>query len=329
MFLTIASWNIAGASLLTTTGKKREEKHQLYNMQINRLIKKSNPDIILLQEVVRYETKSGEIREFIDCPKGYYYLASTTIDTIKNCYPPKWDKAPCKDKWGGKIYVGQGLGMLWKKKLRHSSLWSTRANQLKVGPRLEKEEVRIETGLFTGNRDTEPRMAVVSHFTLFKRDFYIINLHLTTLKGEREGFPEKDQQGSLIRQNQINTILNGIVSRLNEDRHQLLNRYKKKKPPGIWIMGGDFNATQDSPEITKIQQMNFARLCSDAPTKRSKKGISPTIKVDYLFVGPCHYAFEPRILSESSKNYTIDYELNISDHYPIIARFPMGSDVKE
>lgn len=323
MFLTIASWNIAGASILTVSEAIREEKHNLYNRQINALIKKSNPDIVLLQEVVRYETKSGTVREIIDCPEGYYYLASTTIDTIKNAYPPKWNKIRRKGQWGKNTYIGVGLGILWKKNIKHSSLWSTKLKHLKTGPQLEKEEVRIETGLFTGNRDTEPRMAVVSHFNILKHDVYIINLHLTTLKGEREGFPERDLQGSIIRQEQINTVLNGIVSRLNHDQHQLTNHFKKKQQPGIWIIGGDFNATPESPEITKIQQMNFTRLCNDTPTKRSKKTIKPIIKVDYFFAGPCHYAFDPNILSQNKKNYSIDYELNISDHYPIIARFPV------
>ena len=324
MFLSIASWNVAGASVLPLTPEQREEKHHLYNAQINSLIKTSNPDIILLQEIVRYETPSGAIREIFDCPAGYYYIASTTIDTIKNAYPPKWNKIRRKGQWPEKSYIGVGLGILWKKTIKHSSLWSTKIKHLKTGPELEKEEVRIETGLFTGNRDTEPRMAVVSHFNLYQRDFYIINLHLTTLKGEREGFPEKDNQGSLIRQEQVNTILNGIISRLNHDQHQLQNYSQKKKLPGIWIMGGDFNATQDSPEITKIQQMNFSRLCTDAPTKRGKKGNTPTIKVDYFFAGPSYYAFDPGILSKNKEEYYINYELNISDHYPIIARFPVN-----
>lgn len=323
MFLNIASWNIAGASILTLSAAQRDKKHKLYNNQINELIKTSNPDVILLQEIVRYETLSGNIREIIDCPDGYYYLASTTIDTIKNAYPPKWNEIRRKGQWDEHIYMGVGLGMLWKKSLKHSSLWSTKLKHLKTGPKLEKEEVRIETGLFTGNRDTEPRMAVVSHFDLLKQDFYIVNCHLTTLKGEREGFPEKDHQGSLIRQEQINTILNGIVSRLNQDQHQLSNRSNKKKSPGIWIIGGDFNATPNSPEITKIQQMNFTRLCTNELTKRSKKGNKPIIKVDYFFAGPCHYAFDPNILANNKNNYSIAYELNLSDHYPIIARFPI------
>ncbi|MCK5665914.1 MAG: endonuclease/exonuclease/phosphatase family protein [Thiotrichaceae bacterium] len=324
MFLTIASWNIAGASLLTTTAEKRAEQHKLYNAQINKLIKKSDPDIILLQEVIRYGTSTGKIKEIINCPKGYYYLASTTIDTLKNGYPLKWDKIRRRGQWANKTYMGVGLAILWKKDIKHSSLWSTRSRHLKTGPRLEKEEVRIETGLFTGNRDTEPRMAVVSHFNILNRDFYIINLHLTTLKGEREGFPEKDNQGSLFRQEQVNTILNGIVSRLNADQHQRSSHLKKKVLPGIWILGGDFNATPEAPEISKIQQMNFTRLCSDAPTKRSKKGTKPIIKVDYFFAGPCHYAFDPDKLSKKTSHYTIDYELNISDHYPIITRFPVS-----
>jgi len=322
VFLTIVSWNMAGASLLKTSAKKRAEKHHTYNKQLKSLIAKAQPDIILLQEIVRYSDKHGHYQELFEIPEGYYYSASMAIDTINNSYPPKWNKIRREGSWSKNTYLGHGLGVLWRKKLAHSSLWNIEHSNQSCGPKLETEVVRFETGLFTGNRDTEPRMAMVGHFHLAERDFFIINVHLTTLKGEREGFPEKDQQGSSIRQKQVDILLNGIVSRLNSDRQERFNRIGLKGKPGVWILGGDLNATSDAPEITKIQQLNFARLCNNAPTKRSKKSSKPTIKVDYFFAGPKYYAFEPGILSKNN-GYAVLDNIKVSDHYPIVARFPI------
>jgi len=333
MHLTIASWNLAGTSFLKIPAKKRLIKRQLYNKQIRQLIAQTQPDIILLQEVIRYGHKSGKpVSELFDTPDGYYYQVSISIDTLKNCYPPLWDKIRKAGGWDKKTYLGHGLGMLWRKELLHSSLWAISKEQLISGSELEKETVRFETGLFSGNRDTEPRMAVVSHFNHHNKDIFIVNFHLTTLKGEREGFPERDQYGSIIRQNQLDTMLNGIVSRLNTDRQQQLKKLHKKLKPGLWLLGGDLNATIQSAEAMKLSQRNFARICSDLPTKRPTKGgkenKNAKIKVDYLFAGPLYYACQPDEVNQSNRSYQVLYDLDISDHYPIVARFPLISESK-
>jgi len=337
MHLTIASWNLAGTSFLKIPAKKRLKKRQLYNQQIKQLISQTQPDIILLQEVIRYGHKKADqndqqVNELFDTPDGYYYQVSISIDTLQNCYPPLWDKIRKSGEWDKTTYLGHGLGILWRKELLHSSLWAVSKEQLISGPVLEKETVRFETGLFSGNRDTEPRMAVVAHFNHNGEDIFIVNFHLTTLKGEREGFPERDQYGSQIRQNQLDTILNGIVSRLNTDRHQQLKKRNKRTKPGLWLLGGDLNATIQSAEALKLSQRNFARVCSDIPTKRpTKKGNESKdakIKVDYLFAGPLYYACQPQHISQSNMTYQVLYDLDISDHYPIVASFPLTFEKK-
>ena len=338
MHLTLASWNVAGTSFLKIPEKKRAHKRLLYNKQLKQLISQTHPDVILLQEVVRFGQSSSnensqEINELFDIPDGYFYQMSITIDTHKNCYPPLWDKIRKAGGWDKNTYLGHGLGILWRKELLHSSIWAISKDQLVTGAELENETVRFETGLFSGNRDTEPRLAVVTHFNQSGEDVFIVNFHLTTLKGEREGFPERDQYGSQIRQNQIDTILNGIVSRLNTDRQLQLKKCHKKLKPGLWLLGGDLNATIQSAEALKLSQRNFSRICTDLPTKRPSKKTSENkygkIKVDYLFAGPLYYACQPEQINQSSKTYQVLYELDISDHYPIVATFPLLSENQE
>ncbi len=59
MDLTIASWNVAGANLLTTPPPDRAAKRQQYNEELCALIKIHQPDVIVLQETVRYEIEKG------------------------------------------------------------------------------------------------------------------------------------------------------------------------------------------------------------------------------------------------------------------------------
>jgi endonuclease/exonuclease/phosphatase family metal-dependent hydrolase len=337
MHLTLASWNVAGTSFLKIPAKKRVKKRLLYNQQLKQLISQSHPDVILLQEVVRFgqntsNKNSEQINELFDIPDDYFYQMSVSIDTLKNGYPPLWDKIRKAGGWDKNTYLGHGLGVLWRKELLHSSIWAISQDKLITGPELEKETVRFETGLFSGNRDTEPRLAVVAHFNHAGEDVFVVNFHLTTLKGEREGFPERDQYGSQIRQNQLDTILNGIVSRLNTDRQQQLKKRHKKLKPGLWLLGGDLNATIQSAEVLKLSQRNFSRLCTDLPTKRASKRTKENkygkIKVDYLFAGPLYYACQPDQISQSSKTYQVLYDLDISDHYPIVASFPLMSKNK-
>ncbi|MFK5983894.1 MAG: endonuclease/exonuclease/phosphatase family protein [Pseudomonadota bacterium] len=337
MNLTLASWNVAGTFFLKVPANKRHNKRQDYNKQLNQLISHSRPDIILLQEIVRFGKNSNQAEELFDIPDEYYYQTSISIDTIKNGYPRLWNKIRKSGGWDKNTYLGHGLGILWRKELLHSSLWAISNKQLNTNSLLEKETVRFETGLFSGNRDSEPRMAVVAHFNLGGKDIFILNFHLTTLKGEREGFPERDQYGSRIRLNQLDTILNGIVSRLNSDRQQQMQKQHKKLKPALWLLAGDLNATIHSAEELKLIQQNFARICSDKVTKRPTKEITEkavlghikhkggNIKVDYLFAGPLYYACLPDEIEQSKQTYEVLYDLDISDHFPIVASFPLIS----
>jgi endonuclease/exonuclease/phosphatase family metal-dependent hydrolase len=186
--------------------------------------------------------------------------------------------------------------------------------------------IRIDTGLYIGTRDTEPRIAVVSHFICENRHVFMVNLHLTTLLNEREGFPERDCLGAEIRGQQLDIVLNGIVSRYNRWREKQYAIDSETRP--IWFLAGDFNATENSLEIEKMKRLNFLDLCPDkgSGTKRGKNGRSAALTLDYIFAGPAYYAFDPRkvkrLLIKTSQPPL--YEIAVSDHYPIVAKFPFG-----
>ena len=311
-------------SFLKTHPKKRDRLKALIARELaQECIEKYEPDFIALQEIVQYE-EIGVLKELVDPPKGYCYQSSISIDTARQNNPVKWEPIRKAGRWPHSVYLGQGNGLLWKEGIPHCSIWDWNGQKTRCGKGLHQEVIRIDTGLFIGTRDTEPRIAVVSHFVLQGRHVFIVNLHLTTLLKEREGFPERDCEGAEIRGQQLNIVLNGIVSRYNrwrESQHPVdpLNR-------PIWFLAGDFNATESSLEIEKMKRLNFLDLCLDkgAGTKRGKNGQNAALTLDYIFAGPAHYAFDPQSVNRLLKKTSLTpiYEITVSDHYPIIAKFP-------
>jgi len=196
---------------------------------------------------------------------------------------------------------------------------------MRAGAELRQEIIRIDTGLYTGNRDTEPRLAVVSHFFLESRHVLLVNLHLTTLTHEREGFPERDCMGTEIRLKQLDVILNGIVSRYNTWR--AAGGAMDTPDRALWFLTGDYNATEDSLEIAKLKRLNFMDLCprKGTGTKCSRGNLNAALTLDYIFAGPAYYVFDPakvkRFLARTGREPL--YDVTTSDHYPIIARFPL------
>jgi len=342
MTISLVTWNVAGVDFLKVDPKDRQSKRNQYQACLQKIIDDANPDVVVFQEVVRYEQefdvpglstpKKGDKIELFDAPTGYNYVSSIAIDTVHQNDPFKWGKIRKNLKtgkciWSENTYLGQGYGILWRSELPHSNIRETEIDNARPDTPLEIENVRIETGVFMGDRDTEPRILMVAHFVHENRDVFIVNVHLTTLKGEREGFPEEDENGCEIRSYQIDIISSGIVSRINKYRKNLLGDQARR---GIWFLAGDFNRVPSSTEIAKLDKMNFARLCNNDATKREKRGYDPSIKVDFIFVGPRYYSFDPYRLpmiidtglpTDAASSYFICKDINISDHFPIGMRF--------
>ncbi len=323
--ITVSSWNMDGISFLKTDPRRRGALKARITGQLRDFVQRYEPGFMAVQEIVRYE-EEGVLRELIEPPDGYCYQSAISIDTKRQDNPVKWTPIREAGGWTADAYLGQGNGLLWQRDIPHCSIWDVTGERARRGQRLRQEVIRIDTGLFIGTRDTEPRLAVVSHFICGKRHIFIVNLHLTTLSKEREGFPERDCRGAEIREKQLDIVLNGIVSRYNQwcDKENAMG--PDDRP--IWFLVGDFNATEDSLEIARIKRLNFLDLCPDkgTGTKRGKNGKNAALTLDYIFAGPAYYAFDPQAVKQLLKKTSRPplYEVTVSDHYPIVATFPNG-----
>jgi len=339
----LLTWNVGGGKFLAKNQNERGAFRDELNTALLELVRAHKPHVVLLQEVVQYEKSwtngqyntpgaSGtpgrkpilDLENLVCEIPGYYYDFSVAIDTNSQSHPLKWQKYRDKGGWPTKAYLAQGYGLLWHEDLEHAPIWGIKGS---VGHPIEKEIIRAETGLFTGSRDTEPRLAVVVHFVLDRGskplDVFVVNLHLATLTGEREGSPAKDITASEIRQQQLNIVTNGIVSRYNE----WVKQEKLDREPAVWVLGGDFNCMPLSPEIMGLVQRNFIDLnpAKGGGTKGREVPIKcATITLDYLFAGPAYYALDPYVVVSQLKNNPSPLDIyRVSDHFPVRADLPL------
>jgi endonuclease/exonuclease/phosphatase family metal-dependent hydrolase len=318
--ISILSWNVGGGKFLLLPAEERAKFKNNLNNSLKRIIEDKNPQFVLLQEIVRSGSSSA-LEDLIAVPNNYYFKPSIALDTERQTYREKWETFCEKGGWSRSSYLGLGTGILWRKDQNHCAIWDF--DNFRIGPDIHAEEVHLDTGLYTGDRDTEPRLAVVVHFVLLEDrsplDVFVVNLHLTTLKYEREGILERDDLGSRIRLAQIDIVLNGIVSRYNEWR----KRKDKTKPSAVWILAGDFNCTPESPEIVKIKRMNFLDIIPSKGTGTKAKGFQasePKIILDYIFAGPKYIAFDPDFVDKGIKNNSVLHHVSVSDHFPLFGK---------
>ena len=369
MRFTVLNWNLGGAKFLETRNReKRENRKKLMNDGLCDLVlnlaKNQKPDVITLQEIVRYrEPRDGlppdEYNEIIDRPpEGYTYHPFLLIDTKQVSSRAKWEKVLRGSDWDENSYFAQGNAFLVKKGAPVFPVWDL-CDLEQVSSFSEDspyiEHVRLDSGLYFGDRNTEPRAASVIHFILRDKDsdsskpvdIFVVNVHLTTLMKEREGVPEVDSQAVRTRLSQLDIIFNGIVSRYNSWR---IDRYPSRREPHVtlpfetlkryspvWILAGDFNFTEESEEYQYIKRRNFidtveskqGKLCNQLVegTKAAGVGKPPAMTLDYVFAGPKFVALDPMLeqvgVQQSRVIYEealMEYDLkDVSDHYPVLS----------
>lgn len=348
--LKIINWNVGGAKFFEQ--KSQQEKIEFrknINEALKQLIRRhSKPHIITLQEIVEYE-RPGEKREnIIITPDGYSYHSCILIDTDRHPYASKWKKVRKKGEWPLDTKFGQGNAILWRDDMQNFPIFHVPAMHIKATKNKHVEDVILMTGIYFGTRDTEPRAALVAHFMITKDlktkrplnkplDIFVVNLHLTTLTSEREGIPDIDKKASNMRLKQLDIILDGIVSRYNiwrnrgyrfrDDLREPESTEEFDRHPPVWVIAGDFNFTPESLEYARIKRLNFVDVCPNKGlgTKGSGFGSDATLTCDYIFAGPKYIALDPMILNNAIEANPIpDYEIRVSDHYPLCAKIPLS-----
>lgn len=413
MEIRVLNWNIGGAKVLEQKCMKMRGKVKTeINADLQRLLKKNDPDIVTLQEVVAYKQPSDDnLYNIIDKRAidklGYKSFFFPLIDSLGFSSQDKWEKIKkgkscdknchsrdtnCPDEntkgsdWHKDSYFAQGNGMLFRK---NAPLFPccdlSKPDEKTPGRRLltiiEQQKVisdikrevdndyqnylveksPLTRGSYFGDRDTEPRVAIVSHL-IYKSpvqhdskpiDIFVVNVHLTTIMKERVGIPYKDAKATSLRIDQLTAIFNDIISRFNswyEDGfpQRGVKRTSKdcqewetiERHHPVWLLCGDFNFTERSPEYEYIIRSNFidttprerrtktvhdtnGKPISHNGTKTSGAGNPATLTLDYIFAGPKFVALDPLFNDQEMLDNRVDHSVSSSDHYPLISRIPL------
>ncbi|MFZ3151577.1 MAG: endonuclease/exonuclease/phosphatase family protein [Anaerolineaceae bacterium] len=154
--------------------------------------------------------------------------------------------------------------------------------------------------VYEGSRDTDPRYVILTRIKQAPYP-YLVNLHLTTLVGERgvNPWPEIVNTAKLTRAQQVAIIL-GML-----EEHVLI-------PELPLILMGDFNADAEEYALKDIleEKRHFTRLVpeNNLPTHASAG------MVDHFFFFPVSrlVSYQCRVVSDGLAN-------QISDHLPVVA----------
>jgi endonuclease/exonuclease/phosphatase family metal-dependent hydrolase len=165
----------------------------------------------------------------------------------------------------------------------------------------------FRTHLYEGNRDTEPRYALLSRIKAPHLAPFVVGLHLTTLVGEREREggahpqPERLEAAQALRVQQAKRLL------------ALLQEHVLVRGKVVFLLG-DFNAPASEPCISSVlvAEGRFKRL---NPTNDQEATHAEVIEpIDHILVFPGDRLIEYRC-------WIVDTPLarEASDHLPVVA----------
>lgn len=258
------------------------------------LIRQINPDLLCVQEIAQYIDGDGLKHSMVDLIRetarfSHAYYGETL--SMKRHMQVRKD------------LMVEGLFKDWWDWSKGNAVFS-KAPFARLGS-AEHEGFPRNVPIFQplayeGTRDTDPRCAIIARIK--QPPFpYLVNLHLTTLVGERG---EKPQEGVILaarelRAEQIRRVMDLVD----------INILKARLP---LILAGDFNATPEEFALREIleTEKGFTRLVPENPI--------PT----HPFAGEVdHFYISPAGMLREYRCKVIDNDLahRSSDHLPVVA----------
>jgi len=374
--INVLTWNIAGAKMFNNLNYPPdnaalgyvEAYYNAWKQVVRDLLPTTPqgpkyPDIILLQECIGFNDKRAEPSSRWESGKrilqqifrGYECFFFPALSSRVHPHPGKWQKfklGNIRNFIPDYVEAQQGYGICIRDPSTLRKLWVDEEDQSPMsspndlpGSNFELcfEVINSAPGLYLGNRDTEPRLMVMGRMKIgspktVERYVNFVNVHLTTLKGEREGIKTKNDAGRDIRLKQLDLLLNYGVSAYQEARKYRVSRNPEKED--IWILGGDFNAIPGSEELNQLQKEyvdgnpdkriidnDTSGMYSDLPGTKwsSRDSKKEPIVVDYILCGLKLTSFSPRQIdiTESQRPLRPQFDNTdfTSDHAVLFASF--------
>jgi endonuclease/exonuclease/phosphatase family metal-dependent hydrolase len=291
--LRVATLNISGGEKTfeeynSGTQKSRQEALEM-------LIKRLDANILCLQEVSQYIDADGITHSLVENinKAGHYNYSffgkTLSMETHMQVKKDVMVKGIFNDWWD------------WSKgNSIHARIPFARLSD-PTRPGVPRNIPLYQPAVYEGNRDTEPRFALLTRLKEAPSP-YIINLHLTTLVGERTipAQPQKIKESQSLRCWQIQRLLDLVRVHILQQEQPI-------------ILAGDFNATADEFGIAQLleSENGFIRLVPENEGPTHSELEKP---IDHIFFYP-----RQRLAEYSCRIDTGELSKRASDHLPTVA----------
>ena len=291
--LRVATLNISGGEKAFEDSQNATRQSRL--QALRQLVKQIDPSVLCLQEVSQFVDADGVTHTLLDEIKesgGYlsaYFGKTVSMDTHLQVK---------------KEVMVEGIFNDWQNWSKGNAVLS-RIPFGRLGnpeqPGKPRNIPLYQPPVYQGNRDTEPRFAVLTRLQQPPHPF-IATLHLTTLMGERHPplSRNKIELSHLMRDQQVRQLLELVQQHILETDQP-------------FILTGDFNAPRQEFCIAHLleSENQFVRLKPEEEVS-SHAGISEAI--DHIFFYPRKRLVDYRCWIEAS-----DLSRLASDHLPVTA----------
>lgn len=288
----IMTYNIGGGA----------RRHPTEMASLLAVLQEARPDVLAMQEVSLLVDREGVTRSPLDAITAALGPGATT--QFAPTLTLKHDAHPGKDA----MTKAQREGARdWQQGNALASRWPF----IRLGMD-DETGVLMYLPLFTpprylGNRDTEPRCALIARVGLAPIMPLAISLHLTTLKGERgsEEQPGIAEAARAMRLAQAEALISEL-----------------KSSPGfaeeVILLAGDFNAMEDEPCMAALREAGFLLLAPEAPTATHPKAPRP---IDHLLIraGGRLESYHCRVIDSPESRLA-------SDHLPVMATITLRTE---
>ena len=273
-----------------------------------RVIGKVSPDILAIQEAARYQDADGEWHSLLS------RVAQAGAFGNHTHFAPALSMREQMDV-RKRLFV-HGLFSDWQDWRQGNALLS-RWEFVRLGdpsrPGTPSNVPLFRAPLYEGNRDTEPRYALLSRIRLPELAMYVAGLHLTTLVGER------GQEGESPAQSERREAAQAL--RVEQARRllDLLQKHVLARGEVVFVLG-DFNAQASEPCISSVlvAEGGFTRLVPEnEQTGTYPKAVEP---IDHILVYPSDRLAEYRCWIVDTPQARA-----ASDHLPVVAEVAIAA----
>jgi len=269
---------------------------------VNEVVKEVSPDILVVQEATEFQDADGEWDSVLSRVAaagefGKHVCFGPTLSMQEHMHVRK------------ALFVHSIFNdwLDWRQGNAMLSRWefARLGNPSKCG--VPRNVPLYLTPLYRGNRDTDPRYALVARIKKAPIFPFAVGVHFTTLVAEREqeggprSLPGKAEEAQILRFRQARRLLDLL-------REHVLDRGE------VVFLLGDFNAVVSEPCISLVLESEgrFVRLIpAEGQNATHPKAAEP---IDHIFVYPSDRLIEYRCWIEDSP-----IARRASDHLPVVA----------